>query len=72
MEEDCVALLVTLLDGAQREILVQASSLYVRAYRNDPPRRPQAAIILDKSQRTEQYSSTDFLAHAGIPTYIDA
>jgi len=29
-------------------------------------------IILDKSQRTEQYSSADFVAHAGIPTYIDA
>ena len=29
-------------------------------------------IILDKSQRTEKYSSADFLAHAGMPTYIDA
>ena len=30
------------------------------------------AIILDKSQRTEKYSSADFLAHADIPTFIDA
>jgi phosphatidylserine/phosphatidylglycerophosphate/cardiolipin synthase-like enzyme len=29
-------------------------------------------VILDKSQRTEKYSSADFVAHAGIPTYIDA
>ena len=29
-------------------------------------------VILDKSQRTEKYSSADFLAHAGIPTRIDA
>jgi hypothetical protein len=27
--------------------------------------------ILDKSQRTEQYSPATFLIHAGIPTYID-
>jgi phosphatidylserine/phosphatidylglycerophosphate/cardiolipin synthase-like enzyme len=29
-------------------------------------------IILDQSQRRERYSSADFTAHAGIPTYIDA
>lgn len=27
--------------------------------------------ILDKSQRTEQYSSATFLANAGIPTYVE-
>ena len=29
-------------------------------------------VILDKSQRSEKYSSADFVAHAGIPTFIDA
>ena len=29
-------------------------------------------IVLDKSQRTEKYSGADFVAHAGIHTYIDA
>ena len=29
-------------------------------------------VILDKSQRTEKYSAADFVAHAGIPTFIDA
>ncbi len=29
-------------------------------------------ITLDKSQRPEKHSSTDLLAHAGSPTYIDA
>ena len=29
-------------------------------------------VILDKSQRTQHYSSADFVAHAGIPIYIDA
>jgi phosphatidylserine/phosphatidylglycerophosphate/cardiolipin synthase-like enzyme len=28
--------------------------------------------ILDKSNRTDKYSSADFLLHAGIPTFIDA
>jgi phosphatidylserine/phosphatidylglycerophosphate/cardiolipin synthase-like enzyme len=29
-------------------------------------------VILDKSQRTEKYSSADFVLHAGIPIKIDA
>ena len=29
-------------------------------------------VILDKSQRTEKYSSADFLANQGVPTLIDA
>lgn len=29
-------------------------------------------VVLDKSQRTEKYSSADFLAHAGVPVSIDA
>jgi phosphatidylserine/phosphatidylglycerophosphate/cardiolipin synthase-like enzyme len=29
-------------------------------------------MILDKSQRSEKYSSADFVIHAGIPTKIDA
>ncbi len=30
------------------------------------------AVILDKSQKTANYSEADFLAHAGVPTFIDA
>jgi phosphatidylserine/phosphatidylglycerophosphate/cardiolipin synthase-like enzyme len=32
----------------------------------------QVQVILDKSQRTEKYSSADFLANQGVPTRIDA
>lgn len=32
----------------------------------------QVKVILDKSQRTEKYSSADFVAYAGIPVSIDA
>lgn len=28
-------------------------------------------VILDKSNRTANYSAADFVAHAGIPTFID-
>ena len=28
-------------------------------------------VVLDKSNRTGKYSSADFVAHAGIPTWID-
>jgi hypothetical protein len=28
-------------------------------------------VILDRSNRTANYSSADFVAHAGIPTFID-
>jgi len=28
--------------------------------------------VLDRSQRKEKYTSADFVAHAGIPTYIDS
>ena len=29
------------------------------------------AVLLDKSQKTANYSEADFLAHAGVPTFID-
>ena len=29
-------------------------------------------VVLDKSQKREKYTSADFIAHAGIPTYIDS
>lgn len=32
----------------------------------------QVKVILDKSQRSQKYSSADFLGNNGIPTWIDA
>jgi hypothetical protein len=29
-------------------------------------------VVLDKSQRSEKYSSADFVARAGIPLYINS
>lgn len=35
-------------------------------------RRVAVQVILDDSQRSEKYTSADFIAHAGIPTFIDS
>ncbi len=67
---------VKALDSAQAAILVQAYSFtsapIARALVDAHRRGVKVQVILDKSQRTEKYSSADFLAHAGIPTMIDA
>jgi phosphatidylserine/phosphatidylglycerophosphate/cardiolipin synthase-like enzyme len=64
------------INEARSTIFVQAYSFtsapiadaLVKAHR----RGVAVTVILDKSQRTEHYSAATFLAHAGIPTYIDA
>ena len=64
------------LEQAKTRVLVQAYSFtsapiagaLVKAAR----RGVAVQVILDKSQRSERYSSADFLAHAGIATFIDA
>ena len=60
----------------QAPILVQAYSFtsapIAKALLNAHKRGVQVQVILDKSQRTEKYSSADFLANQGVPTMIDA
>jgi len=64
------------ISQARSEIRVQAYSFtsapiaeaLLKAHR----RGIQVEVILDKSQRTQKYSSSTFLANARIPTYIDA
>ncbi len=57
-------------------LLVQAYSFtsapIARALRDAHKRGVAVTVILDRSQRSERYSSADFLAHAGIPIFIDA
>lgn len=72
----CTAAIVSALDAARISAHVQAYSFtskpiaqaLVQAYR----RGVKVVAVLDKSQRTARYSEADFLAHAGIPTWIDA
>jgi phosphatidylserine/phosphatidylglycerophosphate/cardiolipin synthase-like enzyme len=64
------------LSSAKITVLVQAYSFtsapiaeaLVKAHK----RGVKVQVILDRSQRTQKYSSADFLVNAGIPTRIDA
>lgn len=72
----CTEAIVNAISQAKSEVLVQAYSFtsvpiakaLVAAHKHGV----QVQIILDSSQRKVKYSSADFTAHAGIPTYIDA
>ncbi len=73
---NCTATILGELASAKKEIMVQAYSFtsapiakgLVDAYK----RGVKVRVILDKSQRTEGYSSATFLTNAGISTFIDA
>jgi phosphatidylserine/phosphatidylglycerophosphate/cardiolipin synthase-like enzyme len=64
------------IDSARSEILLQAYSFtsqpIARALVDARRRGVRIEAVLDRSQRREKYTSADFVAHAGIPTYIDA
>jgi phosphatidylserine/phosphatidylglycerophosphate/cardiolipin synthase-like enzyme len=72
----CTDLIVDAIAGAKTSILVQAYSFtsapIAKALLDAHRRGVQVRVILDKSQRTEKYSSADFLANQGVPTLIDA
>lgn len=72
----CTDAIVKALDQAKTSVLVQAYSFtsapIAKAVVDAHKRGIQVKVILDKSQRTEKYSSADFLAHAGVPVSIDA
>jgi phosphatidylserine/phosphatidylglycerophosphate/cardiolipin synthase-like enzyme len=72
----CTEAVVQALGKAQQSVKVQAYSFtsapIAKALVDAHKRGVRVQVLLDKSQRTEKYSSADFLAHAGIPTRIDA
>jgi phosphatidylserine/phosphatidylglycerophosphate/cardiolipin synthase-like enzyme len=72
----CTDAVVGVLDRATNSVLVQAYSFtsapIARAIVDAQRRRVQVAVILDKSQRSEKYSSADFLRNSGVATFIDA
>jgi phosphatidylserine/phosphatidylglycerophosphate/cardiolipin synthase-like enzyme len=73
---NCTDAIVHAINDAKRTILVQAYSFtsapIAKALLDAHKRGVQVQVILDKSQRTEKYSSADFLANQGVPTMIDA
>ena len=74
--ENCTGAIVHALGGATRTILAQAYSFtsapIAKALLDAHKRGVQVQVILDKSQRSEKYSSADFLANQGVPVMIDA
>jgi phosphatidylserine/phosphatidylglycerophosphate/cardiolipin synthase-like enzyme len=72
----CTDAVVKELGNAKSRVLVQAYSFtsapIAKALVDAHKRGVDVRVILDKSQRTEKYSSADFVAHAGILTLIDA
>ena len=71
----CTEAVVKELDDARSTVLVQAysfTSAPIAKALVDAHKRGVSQVILDKSQRTEKYSSATFLVNMGIPTKIDA
>ena len=64
------------IDQARSEIRIQAYSFtsapIAQALLKAHKRGIKVEVILDKSQKTQKYSSSTFLMNARIPTYIDA
>ena len=72
----CTEAVVNALGSAQKSVLVQAYSFtsapIAQALVVAKKRGVDVQVILDKSQRTDKYSSATFLSNAGIPTFIDS
>jgi phosphatidylserine/phosphatidylglycerophosphate/cardiolipin synthase-like enzyme len=64
------------LDKAQSTVLVQAYSFtsykIAKALLDAHKRGIKVEVILDKSQKSDQYSSADFLANSGMSVKIDS
>jgi phosphatidylserine/phosphatidylglycerophosphate/cardiolipin synthase-like enzyme len=71
----CTEAIINQIDNAKSEILVQAYSFtsapIAKALTDAFKRGVKVQAILDKSQRSEKYTSATFLSNSGIPTYID-
>lgn len=67
---------VEAIDHARETVLVQAYSFtsapIAGALKRAHDRRVKVWVVLDKSQRSERYTSATFLQHAGIPVFIDS
>ena len=72
----CTQAIIREIDRAKTEILVQAYSFtslpIAKAMLSAHKRGVSVQVIMDKSQKGEKYTSANFLANVGIPTYIDA
>jgi phosphatidylserine/phosphatidylglycerophosphate/cardiolipin synthase-like enzyme len=74
--QNCTETIVKTISQARTSIYVQAYSFtsapIAKALLTAHQRGVHVEVILDKSNLTAKYSSADFLANQGIPTFIDA
>jgi len=72
----CTEAIIRELNKAKTTVLVQAYSFtsapIAKALLSAHKRGVKVEVILDKSQRTDQYSSATFVYNQGIPVKIDA
>ena len=72
----CTDAIIRELNKAQSTVLVQAYTFtsvpIAKALLNAHKRGVKVEVILDKSQKTQRYSSATFLYNQGIPVKIDA
>ena len=72
----CTDAIIKQIDNAKSEILVQAysftSTTIAKALLEAYQRNVRVEVILDKSQKSQNYSSATFLANSKIPTFIDS
>jgi phosphatidylserine/phosphatidylglycerophosphate/cardiolipin synthase-like enzyme len=72
----CTQAVVSALDASKKSVFVQSysftSSPIAKALVDAKMRGVDVQVILDKSQKTERYTSATFLANEGVPTYIDS
>ncbi len=72
----CTEAVVEALGKAKSTVLVQAYSFtsapIAKALVEARRRKVKVEVVLDKSQRTEKYSSATFIYNHGIPCFIDA
>jgi phosphatidylserine/phosphatidylglycerophosphate/cardiolipin synthase-like enzyme len=71
----CTENIVNQIEAAKSEILVQAYSFtsapIAKALVSAHKRGVKVEALLDKSQKSERYTSATFLKNSGVPTYID-
>jgi phosphatidylserine/phosphatidylglycerophosphate/cardiolipin synthase-like enzyme len=72
----CTDAIIKEIDNAKSEILLQAysftSTSIAKSLLESHKRGIRVEVILDKSQKSQNYSSATFLANSKIPTFIDS
>ena len=72
----CADAIVEQLNAAKKSVHIQAyyftSPKIAKAVLEAHKRKVDVTVVVDKAVETANYSSADFLANGGIPTYVDS